>query len=220
MYCTIAESWCASNFDELVMEACWADEPAEGCDAIDRMFDGLDARFEEMEGEISSEGSWLESGAGSVSDSGDDYGDYGTTDIEEYCAAYGCDTDDYGDYGTTDMEEFCAAYGCDTEGYGSYGDAGDDYGDYGTTDMEEYCAAYGCETEGYGSYVDSGDDNSGSGSTMTLAQQELSGYGYEGYGSEVDAALDVCADDSYGEAFEACMNDLLSSVGEDLSGDN
>jgi hypothetical protein len=190
MYCTIAESWCASNFDELVMEACWADEPAEGCDAIDRMFDGLDARFEEMEGEISSEGSWLGSGAGSVSDadSGDDYGDYGTTDIEEYCAAYGCDTDDYGDYGTTDMEEFCAAYGCDTEGYGSY--------------------------------VDSGDDNSGSGSTMTLAQQELSGYGSEGYGSEVDAALDVCADDSYGEAFEACMNDLLSSVGEDLSGDN
>ena len=61
----------------------------------------------------------------------------------------------------------------------------------------------------------SGSSCSESGSTMTLAQQELSGYG-----SEVEAAIDVCADDSYGEAFEACMDDLLGSVDEDLSGDN
>merc|ERR1711997_681809 len=72
----------------------------------------------------------------------------------------------------------------------------------------------------------SGSSCSESGSTMTLAQQEsewdgdeVSGYGSEGSVDSWDAAANVCDDGEYESAFEACMNDLLGSVGEDLSGD-
>ena len=159
IFCTINEDWCASNFEEVVMEACWADEPAEGCDAIDRMFDGLDARFEEMFGDLS-EGSWLDSEAGSGG-SGAEWSEWESGEGSGYGSGegsgYGSDADSGDDYGTTDMEEWCAAYGCDTEDYGDYGNTSD-YGDYGTTDMEEYCAAYGCDTEDYADYGGSGDD--------------------------------------------------------------
>merc|ERR1711997_844998 len=72
----------------------------------------------------------------------------------------------------------------------------------------------------------SGSSCSESGSTMTLAQQEsewdgdeVSGYGSEGSVDSWDAAANVCDDGEYGSAWEACMNDLLGSVDEDLSGD-
>merc|ERR1711997_1236805 len=64
------------------------------------------------------------------------------------------------------------------------------------------------------------------GDDMELAQQEsewsgdeVSGYGSEGPGDSFDAAANVCDDGEYGSAWEACMNDLLGSVDEDLSGD-
>ena len=108
------------------MTACFADEPAEGCDAIDRMFDGLDARFTEMFGDLS-EGSWL-SGEGSGYGSDAEWSEW------DEGSGYGSDADSGEDYGTTDMEEWCEVYGCDAgSDYGSYGDYGD-YGDYGTVD--------------------------------------------------------------------------------------
>ena len=151
MYCTINVNWCASNFEEVVMTACFAEEPAEGCEAVEDMFEGVEERFEEMFGDLDDAdlGSHWESGAygsewGSEWDSEWESGEgsgYGSGEG----SGYGSDVDSGDDYGTTYYEEFCEAYGCDVVGssddygsvYGSDFDYGtvEDYSDYGTVDF-------------------------------------------------------------------------------------
>lgn len=149
MYCTIMEDWCAPNFEELVMTACFADEPAEGCDAVEAMFEGVEARFEEMFGDLEDAGlgSHWETDEGMY---GSEWGSEWDSEWESESGSSGSgssgsDSDSGDDYGTTYYEEFCEDYGCDVVGssddygsvYGSDFDYGtvEDYSDYGTVDF-------------------------------------------------------------------------------------